>query len=58
MFLPVISEGLIDMLDRAFPDKAPRDPNLSAGEIGVLVGQQQVLDHLRAQLKKQQKREA
>ena len=42
---PVISNRLLDCLKFDFPDSLPRK-NISEYELGVLVGQQQVIDKL------------
>jgi len=42
---PVISNKLLDCLKFDFPDSLPRK-NITEFELGVLVGQQQVIDKL------------
>lgn len=44
---PQVPRQLLDALAKAFPDKAIRDPNATAGEVGAVAGNQQVIDFLR-----------
>lgn len=49
---PVVPDDLLKALEKAFPDKLPRGvPDQAA--VGVLVGQQKVLDLLRVHHSKQ-----
>lgn len=50
---PVVSDELLKALEEAFPDKAPRDTDISLVEVGVSIGQQKVLDLLRHNHSKQ-----
>lgn len=50
---PAVPELLLKALEEAFPDKAPRNPNLTPGEVGQLAGEQKVLDFLRQRFSKQ-----
>lgn len=50
---PYVPEELLRALEQIFPDKAPRDPNTTPTQLGVLMGQQKVLDRLRQAHKKQ-----
>lgn len=45
---PLISDKLIDCLVRDFPDKLPRNFK-DMYELGILIGQQQVIDKLKAE---------
>lgn len=45
---PNIPDKLIECLDRDFPDKLPR-AYIDKYELGVLVGQQQIIDKLKAE---------
>lgn len=45
---PSISNKLIECLDRDFPDKLPRTYKDNY-ELGILVGQQQVIDKLKTE---------
>lgn len=54
---PYIPEDMMRALEAAFPDKAPRNPDLSAGAVGMMAGQQSVLDFLRHRLSLQQQPE-
>lgn len=45
---PVISDKLIECLSRDFPDKLPRE-YVDNYELGILVGQQQIIDKLKAE---------
>ena len=45
---PIISDKLIECLERDFPDKIPRK-QLSDYEFGRLVGNQEVIDKLKAE---------
>lgn len=45
---PNISNKLLDCLVRDFPDKLPREYKDNY-ELGILVGQQQVIDKLKAE---------
>lgn len=44
---PLISDKLIDCLVRDFPDRLPRNFK-DMYELGILIGQQQVIDKLKA----------
>lgn len=44
---PVVPDDLLKALEKAFPDKAPRDPSISPVEVGVAIGEQRVMDLLR-----------
>lgn len=46
---PVVPDDLLTALEKAFPDKAPRDPEITPTQVGVSIGQQNVLDFLRRQ---------
>ena len=50
---PFVSDELLTALEEAFPDKAPRSTNTTMMEVGAAIGQQNVLDLLRRQHKKQ-----
>lgn len=54
MSSPAISKELLEYLQRSFPNKLPDNP-VSPEQLGVLVGQQKVINHLQAQLKLQEK---
>lgn len=43
---PAISDKLIECLERDYPDKLPRSFKDSY-ELGILIGQQQIIDKLR-----------
>lgn len=45
---PLISDKLIDCLVRDFPDRLPRNFK-NMYELGILIGQQQVIDKLKAE---------
>lgn len=45
---PTISDKLIQCLTRDFPDRLPRDYK-DKYELGILVGQQQVIDKLKTE---------
>lgn len=45
---PLISDKLIDCLVRDFPDRLPRNFK-DMYELGILIGQQQVIDKLKAE---------
>jgi len=45
---PKISNRLIECLERDFPDKLPRNYQ-DKFELGVLIGQQQVIDKLKSE---------
>ena len=51
---PLISDLLIEVLDRDFPDKLPREYKDNY-ELGILIGQQQVIDKLKAEKQYQEK---
>lgn len=51
---PYIPEEVLRALEEVFPDRLPRDPLTPREVVASQTGQQQVLDHLRAQLAKQQ----
>ena len=45
---PLITDILIEVLERDFPDKLPRTYKDNY-ELGILVGQQQIIDKLKAE---------
>lgn len=45
---PQISDLLIEVLERDFPDKLPREYKDNY-ELGILIGQQQVIDKLKTE---------
>lgn len=45
---PQISDLLIEVLERDFPNKLPKD-YIDKYELGVLIGQQQVIDKLKTE---------
>lgn len=47
---PYISEALIKCLERDFPDKLPRE-EISPYKLGILIGQQIIIDKLRSEVK-------
>ena len=47
---PIISDKLIECLERDFPDKLPRTYKDNY-ELGILTGQQQVIDKLKCEKK-------
>lgn len=52
---PLISDLLIEVLDRDFPDKLPREYKDNY-ELGILIGQQQVIDKLKTEKKYQEEK--
>jgi len=44
---PAISDDVLEYFEDTFPDKAPRSGSISLTQVGVLIGQQNVLDKLR-----------
>lgn len=55
MKFPEVPHGLIKQLEQQFPDKSPRsDPG--AFGLGVLAGQQRVIDLIRHHYERQQER--
>lgn len=46
---PVVPSDLLAALEKAFPDRAPRKPDVTPTEVGVLIGEQRVMDFLRRQ---------
>lgn len=56
MKFPEVPKVLLDALEQAYPDKAPRE-DVGSFTFGVKAGQQDVLDHLRHHYKKQQETE-
>ena len=50
LFIP---EQTMQAIERAFPDRAPRDTDLSLTEAHRLIGQQQVMDFLRHHFQQQ-----
>ena len=48
-----VPEKTMEALERAFPDRAPRDTDLSLTEAHRLIGQQQVMDFLRRHFQQQ-----
>lgn len=51
--LPHIPDGLVEYLLEVFPDKSPRNRNVSQVDVGALIGRQEVIDHLARQWAKQ-----
>ena len=51
---PQISDLLIEVLERDFPDKLPKNFK-DMYELGILIGQQQVIDKLKAEKQYQEK---
>lgn len=47
---PVISDKLIEALERDYPDKLPRN-HKDDYELGILIGQQMVIDKLKIEKK-------
>lgn len=50
---PVVPDDLIKALEEAFPDKAPRKGVETQTELGILIGQQLVMDFIRRHHSKQ-----
>ena len=50
---PMITEALIEALEKRFPDKSPRLATITPTQVGMLIGNQQVMDFLRAQYARQ-----
>ena len=50
---PPISRELLEYIQKVFPDRLPDSPPASVGEVAALVGNQQVIRHLKAQAEKQ-----
>lgn len=44
---PFIPDDLMKALEEHFPDKAPRAATDSVCELGIMIGQQQVMDFIR-----------
>lgn len=51
---PTITDLLIEVLERDFPDKLPRK-HKDDYELGILIGQQQVIDKLKTEKQYQEK---
>jgi len=57
MVIPEISKDLLEYLQKIFPDKLPGAPVAPEG-LGVLIGQQKVIQHLQTIHNRQQTQEA
>lgn len=44
---PVVPDELLEALEEAFPDRAPREAVKTECELGIMIGQQRVMDHIR-----------
>lgn len=44
---PLVTADLLRALEAAFPDKLPRDAGTTLEGLGILIGQQRVIDFLR-----------
>lgn len=53
MKAPPIPRDLLEYLQKVFPDRLPDSPMASAEEVAALVGNQQVIRHLKVQAEKQ-----
>lgn len=50
---PVVPDELMKALEEAFPDRAPRDAKMTQVDLGVVIGQQKVMDLIRRHHKQQ-----
>jgi hypothetical protein len=50
---PAVPDELLKALEEAFPDKAPRKATTTQTEMGILIGQQIVMDFIRRHHTKQ-----
>lgn len=57
MTFPLIPAGLVSVLAAQYPDKCPRR-EMSAFDLGVMAGHQQIIDLLRSKYDKQQESRA
>jgi hypothetical protein len=54
---PFVPDDLLRALEKAFPDRLPRDPLTPPSEVTARMGEQRVLDFLRSRLTLQQRPE-
>ena len=51
---PPVPRGLVDYLEKVFPDRLPTDRNINERELGALFGRQDVIVHLLSRLREQE----